>query len=589
MSDESQRDEAELSPKDREPRQENVEAGPRMWPAALIVAAHLAAIGYSIQAPTLMLNLIGFALAPALSMLLLSIWWLRARQVPLKERLAGLALFAAVLVAIFLSQEAYGEMLLMIAAPATTIGVVILLLITTRLRWPLRRWLAVALMIGIVAVFTATRVDDVRGDITPVLSWRWSPTTEELFAEWVQIPSKPAEASTLPAQPGPGDWPEFRGPERDSRLGGTTFALNWDEQPPREVWRRRVGLGWSSFAVIGDYIFTQEQRGANEAIVCYRADTGHEMWVNLAVERFDDAMGSGPRATPTFNDGRLYTLGATGILLCLDASTGETLWKRDLKTDTDAKIPVWGFASSPLVTGDLVIVFSGGPGGKSVVAYDRASGDLAWTAGDGTHGYSSGHLARIAEVPQILMTSDIGIQSFVPETGDVLWEHRWTISISSNPRCVQPLVADLHTVMIGTAGGKGTRRLRIDKTEDSWNVEEQWTTRRFRPYFNDFVFHEGYCYGFDGRRFTCIDAETGETQWKGERYGGQVLLLPDMDVLLVLSEKGNVVLIEATPDAHNKIAQFKALSSKTWNHPVIAHGKLYVRNSEEAACFELTI
>lgn len=589
MSDESQRGKAEVGPTEQEPQQENIEAGPRMWPAALIVLAHLAAIAYSIQAPTLMLNLIGFALAPIIAMVLLSIWWLRARQVPLKERLAGLALFAAVLGVIFISQEAYGEMLLMIAAPAITIGVVVLLLMTSRLRWPLRRWLAVALMIGIAALCTAARVDYVRGDIIPVLAWRWSPTTEELFADWVQTPSEHVEPLTLPSQPRPGDWPEFRGPARDNRLAGTTFATNWDEKPPREIWRRRVGLGWSSFSVIGDYIFTQEQRGPNEVIVCYRADTGDEMWVNLVTERFDDAMGSGPRATPTFNEGRLYTLGATGILLCLDASTGEILWKRDLKTDTGAKMPRWGFASSPLVTGDLVIVFSGGPGGKSVAAYGRASGDLAWTAGDGTHGYSSGHLARIAEVPQILMTSDIGIQSFVPETGDVLWEHRWVISTKANPRCVQPLVADPLTVMIGTAGGEGTRRLRIDKVEDSWIVEEQWTTRRFRPYFNDFVYHEGYCYGFDGKRFTCIDAETGERRWTGAQYGGQVLLLPDMDVLLVLSEKGNVVLIEATPDAHNKIAQFKALSGKTWNHPVIAHGKLYVRNSKEAACFELTI
>ncbi len=586
-------DRDDASPNGPVPRQEDAAAGPRMWPAALIVLAHLAAIAYSIQAPTILQDAIGFALAPLLAMVLLAIWWLMAKQVPLKERLAGLALFAALLGAIVISQGGSGVQLLMellmVAVPAITIGVVALLLITTRLRWRVRRWLAVGLMIGIAVVCTALRVDGIRGDFLPILAWRWSPTAEELFADWVQTPSGPAEAIELPAQPRPGDWPEFRGPARDSRLAGTTFATNWDEAPPREVWRRRVGLGWSSFTVVGDYAFTQEQRGPNEAIVCYRADTGDEVWVNFVTARFDDAMGSGPRATPTFNEGKLYTFGATGILSCLDASTGETLWERDVKTDTNAKIPGWGFASSPLVTGDLAIVFSGGPGGKSVAAYDRVSGDLAWTAGDGTHGYSSGQLARIADVPQVLITSDIGIQSLVPETGEVLWEHRWVISVKSNPRCVQPLVADSHTVMIGTAGGKGTRRLRIDRAEESWTVEEQWTTKQLRPYFNDFVYHDGYCYGFDGNRFTCIDAETGERRWTGKRYGGQVLLLPDMDALLVLTEKGSVVLLEATPEAHNEIAQFKALSGKTWNHPVIAHGKLYVRNSEEAACFELTI
>ena len=256
-----------------------------------------------------------------------------------------------------------------------------------------------------------------------------------------------------------------------------------------------------------------------------------------------------------------------------------------MKRDTDAKLPVWGFASSPLVTGDLVIVFSGGREGKSIAAYHRATGELTWTAGDGTHGYSSGHLARIAEVPQVLVTSDIGSQSFAPETGDMLWEHRWVVN--TNPRCVQPLVVDANSIMIGTAGGKGTRRLRVDREDGSWKVEEVWTTRRFRPYFNDFVYHEGYCYGFDGSRFTCIDVATGERKWTGPKYGGQVLLLPDLDALLILSEKGNVVVLEATPEGHNKLAQFKALSGKTWNHPVIAGGRLFVRNSEEAACFDL--
>ena len=559
--------------------------GPRMRPAVLIVLAHLAALAFSLQAPTLMLTVIGVVAAPILSILLLSIWWLRTRALPLRERVGGLLLFFAILVWVAATQQADGGRLLMIAAPTLTIGVVALLLLTARLAWPMRRALTVASMIVCAGVFTATRVDDVRGDIMPVLSWRWSPTVEDLFADWVEAPTELAEPISLPLHAEPSDWPEFRGPARDSRLPGTVFATDWDESPPRELWRRRVGLGWSSFTVIDDFIFTQEQRGDNEVVVCYRADTGDEMWVNLSAERFEESMGSGPRATPTFRDGRLYTLGATGILQWLDGSTGETVWKRDLKKDTRAKIPVWGFASSPLVTGDLVIVFSGSGGGKSVVAYHRMTGEFAWTAGDGTHGYSSAHLARIADVPQVLVTSNVGIQSFAPETGEMLWEHRWLVS--SNPRCVQPLVVDANSILIGTAGGKGTRRLRVDRVARSWEVEEVWTTRRFRPYFNDFVYHEGYCYGFDGSRFTCIDAATGERKWTGAKYGGQVLLLPDMDALLVLSEKGNVVLLEATPEGHHKIAEFKALSGKTWNHPVIAGGRLFVRNSEEAACFDL--
>lgn len=566
-------------------REQGAGKGPRMWPAVLIVAAHFTALWFSLQAPTAMLSAIGLIIAPLLALVLLSIWWLTARRVPLRERVGGFVLFSAAVAWIVFTQASNGTRLLMIGAPALTTGVVVLLVLTRGMRWPLRRWLVVAFIVGCAGFFTALRVDDVRGNLSPVLSWRWNPSPEELFLALTKEPARPVEPAILPPKAGLQDWPGFRGAARDSRLAGTTFSTNWTETPPRELWRRRVGLGWSSFAAIGEYVFTQEQRGGDEVVVCYRAGTGDEVWVNRVAARFEEATGTGPRATPTFRQGKLYTLGAMGILQCLDAATGGTVWKRDLITDTDAEVPTWGFASSPLVTGELVIVFSGGRQGKSVAAYHCESGDLVWTAGDGTHGYASGHLARIAGVPQVLMCSDIGIQSFTPETGGLLWEHRW--QAMTNPRCVQPLVAGAGSVMIGTAGGQGTRLLHVDKKESAWNVVEKWTTRRFRPYFNDFVYYEGYCYGFDGSRLSCIDAKTGERQWKGGRYGGQLLFIADMGTLLVLSENGDVILVQATPEGYHELARFKALDGKTWNHPVVAHGKLFVRNAQEAACFEL--
>lgn len=570
----------EVEPKDTQ--QENATetlAGPRMRTALLIAIAYLAALAYSLQAPTLMGRAVGFMAAPLLVLLILTAWWLRSRGVPRRDRVLGLVLFAAVQVWILISHPADGVRLLMVSLPFLSIGLVLLLAATSRLMWRTRRRLAILLMVACAGAFTAVRVSEV-SDIMPVLAWQWSPSLQ-----WAEPPPGAVKTAVLPAEAGPGDWAEFRGPARDSRLPGTTFATDWEKNPPRELWRRPVGLGWSSFAAVGDYIFTQEQRNDDETVVCYRADNGDQVWVNRIDSRFDDATGSGPRGTPTYHEGSLYVFGGLGILQRLDASTGATAWTRDLKADTDAKVPVWGFASSPLVTGDLVVVFSGGRAGKSVAAYNRESGELVWSGGDGTHGYSSGHFARISDVPQILMPSDVGIQSFAPESGDILWEYRWD-SIS-NPRCVQPLVADMNSIMIGTAGGQGTRRIRVEKDADAWTVEEQWATRKFRPYFNDFVYHKGNLYGYDGKRFTCIDGETGERLWTGDNYGGQVLLLPAMDTLLLLTQKGEVVLLEATPERHNRIAKFKALSGKTWNHPVIAHGKLFLRNSVEAACYEL--
>jgi outer membrane protein assembly factor BamB len=362
------------------------------------------------------------------------------------------------------------------------------------------------------------------------------------------------------------------------------FSTDWSTRP-RELWRRKIGPAWSSFAAVGDYLFTQEQRGEEELVTCYRAGTGEDVWTNRVQARFEDMMGLGPRATPSFDQGKLYVQGATGVLQCLDASTGNTVWKRDIAADTDTKTPMYGFASSPLVLGELVIGISSGGEGKSLVAYNRASGDVAWLAGHGGSGYSSPQVALLAETPQVLMVSDFGLQSFTPETGAPLWEHPW--KVNTNPRCIQPLVVDSDSILLGTTGVLGSRLLRIQKEDASWNVSEEWTTKNFRPYFNDCVLHKGYCYGFDGDRIVCIDVKSAERRWRGNRCGGQLVLISDMDMLLILTEAGDVVLIPATPERFSETARFKALSGKTWNHPVVAHGKLFVRNSEEAACFEL--
>jgi outer membrane protein assembly factor BamB len=261
------------------------------------------------------------------------------------------------------------------------------------------------------------------------------------------------------------------------------------------------------------------------------------------------------------------------------------VWQRELREDTDARLPQWGFASSPTLVDDFVLVFVGGGAGKGVAAYRRDSGDLAWTGGDGSHGYSSVEPVAIAGMPQYLIASSSGIQSLDPSSGKVLWGHDWPVS--GNPRVVQPALLDGNAVYLGTAAGMGLRKLRISKEDQTWTATEEWTTRKFRPYFNDFVYHAGHFYGYDGNRLACIDAASGEEKWRGDRVGGQVLLLPAMDMLLVLTEQGSVMLVPAVPDAYSVAAEFQAISGKTWNHPVIAHGRLYVRNSSEAACFEL--
>ena len=558
----------------------------RLWPALVILCLHFAAaMAFRLWGSTNIHSAAALGVVPSVAALLLIIWWLAASRAPWRYRLSGLALLGAAWAAIVLSQRTtdFGFLLLAYALPTITTGIVILLTVTWWSSWRVRGIVLALYIIGCAAFFMAMRVDSIGGDLAPVVSWRWTPTAAE-HSEAIAS-SEVQGTAELPPQAGPADWPGFRGSRRDGRVSDQKFAADWDV-PLREVWRREIGPAWSSFAVVGDYLFTQEQRGAHELVTCYRADTGEEVWTNRLEARYEDNMGLGPRATPTFDNGRLYTQGATGILQCIDAATGETIWRRDIASDADTRVPGWGFASSPLVVGDLVIQFAGGAKDQGLLAYDTASGELVWRAGQGASGYSSPHFARIADIPHVVMASNWGLQAFAPETGSLLWEFSW--AVPSYPRCTQPLVVENRGIL-GTTSTMGSNLLEVQKTGADWNVTEQWQTRRFRPYFKDSVIHEGYIYGFDGNRFVCFDIETGERQWAGKRYGGQVVLLADMAMLVVLSEAGEVVLIDATPERFHERALFSALRGKTWNHPVVAHGRLFVRNAEEAVCFELPL
>ena len=348
----------------------------RLWPAVVLAAVQLGSIfGAARFASTNVQNVLCFGIIPQGAGLLLAAWWLALSRAPWRARILGVLLAIVILLWAVLLQESNGYLILMIAVPALTVGVVAALVVTSRMRWRARRWVVLGVMMALAVVFTGIRVDGLMGRMQPDWSWRWD---SRAVTSEVPLPdlalAEPGGRADLPAELDPQDWPGFRGPARDNRVLGTTFPTDWSTDAPREVWRRRVGLGWSSFAAVGGYLFTQEQRGEEELVVCYRANTGEPVWVNRVTARFDSSMGVGPRATPTYHQGRLYTLGATGVLQCIDAATGETVWQRSLTEDTGAGIPGWGFASSPLVTDGAAIVFSGKTSGKAVMAYDLALG-----------------------------------------------------------------------------------------------------------------------------------------------------------------------------------------------------------------------
>jgi outer membrane protein assembly factor BamB len=462
--------------------------------------------------------------------------------------------------------------------------------------------MAVAILAG-CGVWALARVDNIVVDGGTLFAWRWTPTGEErLLAETrnevLPAPapaaapatndteSKPAVAAVAPVDYGISRvaWSGFRGPNRDGVIQNTRMRTDWASAAPKEIWRRRIGPGWSSFAVAGDLIFTQEQRGEQEVVSAYRLSTGAPVWRHQDNARFyDTAGGAGPRGTPTVHNGRVYTMGATGIVNALDATTGARVWTRNAQQDTGAVQPGWGFAASPVVYGDLVITAASG----RLVAYNVNTGAPKWTRTTGGGGYSSPHLATIHGVEQILLQKGGGVIG-VALDGTVLWDHKGRDGVAM----LQPVVLGDGSLLVASADmmvGLGVRRLQVSRHDDgTWKVEERWMSRGLKPYFDDYVAHKGHAYGFDGTILSAINLETGERVWKGGRYGnGQLLLLPDQDLLLVTTEQGDVVLVAASPDKQTEIAKFKAIEGTTWNHPVLVGDVLLVRNGEEMAAFRL--
>jgi outer membrane protein assembly factor BamB len=442
-----------------------------------------------------------------------------------------------------------------------------------------------------IATQTPKAPDD-SGAMTPLAPPSPRPEDKRAAASSEKEPNKPAketptaEAPARAATESPAEWPGFRGPNRDGVVHGVRIGTDWSSSAPAQIWRRPVGPGWSSFAVRGDLVYTQEQRGEDEVVSCYRVSTGEPVWRHRDPVRFYESnAGAGPRATPTVSGGRVYTMGATGVVNALDARTGAVIWSRNAAMDTKKEIPDWGLASSPLVIDDLVIIAASG----HLVAYEIATGKPRWFGPTGGGGYSSPHFATINGVPQVLLLRGSRTISLAPADGTLLWDYTWEPGVS----IVQPAILENGDVVVGAGdamGGNGLRRLSVSRGGNGWTVQERWTSRGLKPYFNDFVIHKGHAYGFDGSILACIDLNDGARKWKGGRYGnGQLILLADDDLLLVLSEDGELALVKAAPDQFSELARMPALEGKTWNHPVVVRDVLLVRNGQEMAAFRLPV
>ena len=403
-------------------------------------------------------------------------------------------------------------------------------------------------------------------------------------------PAAEAEAkrgAKVAASPSPDApyWTDFRGPRRDGHYRERPIPTNWPSGGLTPVWKQPIGGGYASFVIAAGRAFTIEQRGPEEVVAAYDVATGRELWTNGWQALFRESLGGdGPRATPTWAEGIVYALGATGELRALDDTAGRIIWRINILDDNGARNLDWGMAASPLVVDDTLVVLPGGPNGSSVVAYDRRTGARAWSALGDQQAYSSPMLVTLAGARQILVFSATRLMGLSPARGDLLWEYPWRTDFGINAG--QPIVLGDHRVFLSSGYGTGAAVIEVTATGSTFSVREVWRNKRMKNQFTSSVMHEGFVYGLDGSILACVDAATGELRWKGGRYGYGHVVLADGH-LIVLAENGDLALVRATPEQHEEIARFPALSGKTWNHPAIDGGYLLIRNIAEMAAFDL--
>jgi outer membrane protein assembly factor BamB len=408
------------------------------------------------------------------------------------------------------------------------------------------------------------------------------------------VAASPSPSPSASASPSPGQtpaetarnyWTNFRGPRRDGKYEETTISTKWPASGLPVLWKQPVGIGHSSFVVADGKAYTIEQRRSQEVVAAYDMNNGRELWTQKWNAEYTDSTGDGPRSTPTWDAGRIYALGATGELRCLDASSGAVIWGKNILSDNKATNLPWAMAASPLIVDDKVIVLPGGTAGKSVVAYNKNTGAPVWRVLNDTQAYVSPMLVELAGRRQIVVVSASRVVGLTPENGTLLWEYPWDTANGINVS--QPIMVDRNRFFISSGYGKGAALVEVKGSGNSYTASTVWENNNMKNKFNSSVLYNGYIYGLDEGILVCLDVNTGERKWKDGRYGyGQVVLAGNH--LIVTSDQGDVALVNATPSQYTEVARFTALQGQTWNYPAIANGRLLVRNSNEMAAYDIS-
>jgi len=384
------------------------------------------------------------------------------------------------------------------------------------------------------------------------------------------------------------DWPQFLGPTRDGHSSETNLSLPWPKQGPRILWKTKVGSGWSGPVVSSNRIVIFHRVGDKEVVECLNSTNGTRFWraEYAATYRDDFGFEEGPRATPAIDGGRVFTFGADGVLKCWDFASGANLWRIDTRKQFNSGKGFFGIACSPLVEGNTVILNIGGKS-AGVVAFDKATGAVLWKATDEGASYSSPVAAVIRGQHYVFVFARNGLVALEPKAGKVLWNFPWRPRIDASVTAATPLIiAD--QIFISASYDTGAALLRFNETKPEviWSGDDILSN-----HYATSVHHNGFLYGFDGRQeqrchLRCVEWKAGKVRWSEDHFGSGALIVVG-DNLLILTERGELILAPASPEKFSPVARAQIIGSDVRAHPALANGLFYARDKTALVCVDL--
>lgn len=368
------------------------------------------------------------------------------------------------------------------------------------------------------------------------------------------------------------DWPQWRGIERDGTSSEKISPASWGKEGPKQLWRKEVGTGTSSVAVRAGRLYTVGNKGNVDVVYCLNAATGAEIWKHTYPQPLDPRQfEGGPAGTPTVDGDRVYTLSHEGDLFCLSASTGAVLWSKNLQRDFGGIRQNWGYSGSPLVDGNLVIVDAGGPG-ASTVALDKTTGAVKWKSGSDGAGYSSPVALNLAGIRCIAVFKATALVGLNAANGQELWRYRWETDYDIN--AATPLVFG-DKIFITSRTGCALLQVRPG------SVTELWQNTNMHSQLASPVLVQGYIYGITGNvgkgELRCLELGNGAIKWKQKLGGGT--LIAASGYLIALSERGELIVVEASPTSYREVTRAQVLGGRSWVAPAVADGKIYCKNN----------